>query len=74
MLSVSRLAGKIKTALDNQSNDSTKNPAQARQDTANELAQGIIDEIKQLKITYGAGLSTPAGGGAVVGTWTITLS
>lgn len=56
-----RLTGKIKAAFSQYSTESNIDKVSA------DLAQAIIDEIKQLKITYTSGLVNP--GGAVTGTF-----
>lgn len=66
-----RLKGKIKTAfeaeqIEEQSHEESLNRI------AEELAKAIIEEIKELKITYTVGLT--ALNGAVTGTFTYQLS
>jgi hypothetical protein len=70
-LDVNRLKGLIKAAF--QAEQTEEEDHNASLDRISEkLAQAIIDEIKQAKIEYQAGLVAP--NGAVTGTITHTIS
>lgn len=63
-----RLKGKIKAAFQQ---DASSDNIDA---VADKIADAVIGEIKQLTITYVAGLTTAPGGGPVTGTFQFTLS
>lgn len=68
MLNPIQLKAAIKAALDAES-DVDVDPAQARERTAEAIANAIHAYITQATIVYIAGLSTAPGGGPVVGTF-----
>ena len=70
-LNKDRLKGKIETLLDNEAARTT-DPAAARAYFADQLATAIVDEIKELLITYTSGLANS--GGAVAGTFGCTIT
>ncbi len=70
-LDKNRLKGKIKAAMETEVLE-TEDPAVSRDRIADALAQAIVDEIKQLTITYSNGLT--ASTYPVVGAFTYTLS
>ena len=69
-LNKQRLKGRIKVALNEQAEESNADLALDRISEA--LAACIIDEIKELKITYTAGLTSPSG--AVTGTFNANIT
>jgi capsular polysaccharide biosynthesis protein len=68
MLNPQQLKAAIKVALDAES-DVNVDPAQARDRTAEAIANAIHAYISQATIIYVAGLTTPPGGGPVTGTF-----
>ncbi len=78
MLNQDRLKTKIFQALENQSpnnqdkSDDNENLKAQRLSFAEELAQAIIAEIKELQITYQKGLTSPSG--PVAGNFTYQLN
>ncbi len=71
MLDVNRLKNKIKQAfIDEQTEETDHNASVDR--IAQKLAQAIVDEIKEAKVNYTAGLTAP--NGAVTGTINHTIS
>ena len=71
MLDVNRLKNKIKLAFEaEQTEEVDHNESLDR--IAQKLAQAIVDEIKEAKVNYTAGLVSPTG--AVTGTINHTIS
>lgn len=67
-----RLKNKIKAAFQaEQSEQSDYNASLDR--ISDKISQAVIEEIKELKIMYSTGLTTPSGGGPVTGTLTHTI-
>ncbi|RXK57574.1 hypothetical protein ESA94_20460 [Lacibacter luteus] len=72
-LSNARLKGNLKTLFENmEANGDTRD--EQLDWFCGELAKVLIDEIKELRIQYSAGLVAPSGGGAVTGTITHTVN
>lgn len=72
-LNQERLKNKIATVLD-ECQQETTDPNESKNKLADRLATAIIDEIKQLKITYSNGLVAPSGAGPVTGSLNVTIS
>jgi len=73
MLDTQRLKSKIKEALINeQTEEESANDSLERISLA--IAKAVIEEIKEAKINYSAGLVAQPGGGAVTGTLTYTIT
>lgn len=71
MLNKNRLKGKIKDAFEQEQNEE-QNANDSLDRVAEKLATAIIDEIKELTITYNGGLTAP--NGAVAGTFKNTVT
>ncbi|MDB0602644.1 hypothetical protein PL373_16200 [Tenacibaculum maritimum] len=70
-LNKGRLKGKIIEVLEECQKETT-NPNDSKNLLAERLSSAIIEEIKQIKINYQGGLSSPSG--AVTGSLIITIS
>ena len=70
MLNEDRLKAKLKAAMNEQAEEEDAEAASDRICAA--MAKAIIEEIKELKITYSSGLTAP--NGAVAGTFNHTVS
>ena len=68
-----RLKGKIVDVLDECQNESD-NPNTSKNLLADRLAAAMIEEMKQMSISYNSGLVAPSSGGAVTGTLNVTIS
>ncbi|MRJ11535.1 hypothetical protein EDL98_10710 [Ornithobacterium rhinotracheale] len=64
MLNENRLKNKIIAAMDKCQKEED-NPNRSKEQFASDLARAIVEEIKELKIIYSAGLTAP--NGAVTG-------
>ena len=71
MLDVNRLKNKIKLAFEAEQTEEVDHNASLDR-IAQKLAQAIVDEIKEAKVIYTAGLTAP--NGAVTGTINHTIS
>lgn len=78
-LSQSRLTAKYKAILVAEATNNQLNPADhapilaAIDRIAEGFAKAAIEEMKEIKVIYTAGLATPPGGGAVTGTLNHTI-
>lgn len=70
-LNQNRIKGKIVDLIDS-CQEETENANDAKNLFAENLAKAIVEEIKELKITYSTGLTAP--NGPVTGTFTATIS
>jgi len=70
-LDKARLKGKLKTAMQAETTEQS-NPDASLDRICDAFAQAIIEEIKELTITYSSGLTAP--NGAVAGMFGNTLS
>jgi hypothetical protein len=71
MLNKERLKGKIKAAFVQEQNEE-QNANDSLERISEKLAMAIIDEIKELKITYTSGLTAPNGAVSGVLNYTVT--
>lgn len=71
-LSEVRLSGKIEAIMDDYDNITPAEKAVKRKDFADKLALAIIEEIKEAKVNYSAGLT--AGANSVIGVFNHTIS
>jgi hypothetical protein len=72
MLDENRLKGKIKQAfIDEQNEQQDHNGSVDR--IAQKIAKAVVDEVKEIQITYTPTLVAPSGGGIVTGTFTYTI-
>lgn len=70
-LNIERLKGKIIAVFD-ECQKETDNPQGSKELLAEKLATAIVEEIKELKITYTSGLTAP--NGAVAGTFNAKIT
>ncbi|WP_281322152.1 hypothetical protein [Flavobacterium aestivum] len=61
-----RLKNKIKAAFQAEQTEQLDHNASLER-ISDKIAQAVIEEIKELKITYTSGLIAPSGGGPVTG-------
>lgn len=73
MIDELRLKNAIKQAFVAEQED-TGNPTECIDRISAKIAQAIVAELKQITITYNAGLIAPPGGGAVTGTLNYTIT
>ncbi|MCK0206223.1 hypothetical protein [Ornithobacterium rhinotracheale] len=66
MLNENRLKNKIISAMDKCQTEED-DPNRSKEQFATDLAQAIVEEIKELQIVYTSGLIAPSSGGAVTG-------
>lgn len=73
MLDVNTLKNEIKMAFQAEQHEQQDYNASI-DNIAQKIAQAVVTQIKNAKITYSTGLTTPSGGGPVTGTFTYTIT
>ena len=73
MINETQLKAEIKAALDSTS-DTVIDPAVGREQAAEAIAAAVVKQLKNIQITYTAGLVAPPSGGPVTGVLNYTIT
>jgi hypothetical protein len=73
MLDINRLKEKIKAAFEAEQTENADYDGSLNR-ISQKIAEGCIEEIQQMTITYTAGLVAPSGGGPVTGVFEFTIT